>query len=1541
MLASIPVILLGLALAGYTFYRAYKNPERFITKALELQREGDYKAAGDQYGRAIRYSRSNAGRAELARRMVKALQAKDAIPIDQLGRLWQRLVSYRAHVLRFAPQDEQAQKKLLSDHFLIARKLNAPWAWQQAAEIADMVLLRAPDNFLAEKIKTISMLSPREYHELSRKNYVDIRERLNRLRKEQPDDYDLAYYSAYSLLRQARALKQEYQETNRNELIDKALNIATKAAEKENDLISAARLLELQFSALQQKKDDSALAQEWLDNTHRLEQKLRGKTKIEPALIVTGLLKKVARMKQYGSFNGNGPMAELNVKELEQRIMRLAEYTVTQAPGNAEALFLLASSQRQNGKEKAALESLQKVIKYTATLPLDVQSVIASFTYIQSRFTLADILLEFEAKSKDTKKSKEYRSAALENLKELRKVVNENNAYLEVIEGQLAYLDGDYRKAVEKLRLATDRIGQDTPRTLLFAGLSYSRLGETGVAVEQLSKYLSIPGRPAWTRKKAMQSLMNSAIQLREFDQAAKIGKKLLQQNPADIESHLALSETLLLQLLTGGVEQNTEKFAEALELLKPLAREGNRRAVQQLARVHTVSGDIDKALELLAKYCRQNPEDGQMLSFLYQTSVAANREDLALQQIRKSLDATPENLAAQKLALALKNSDQKSQTIASLVNIAYDPNLITRRLKLTRFMRQTGEQEEAEQLLTELRKKHPQNQSILQRVFYLHLQNQNWDKAADAAEAFGKIAADSISPKVLNARVALAREEPGKVVNLLEPVLGDDVRHSDAWTVLGIAYRQLGDLYKAQVALEKALKYKPDNLFTIRQLIAVCHSRGFNYQALDYMRQALRFAPQDEEMVKTFLNYLEAYENPGQALDLRLRLASVRPDSFENRRAIARLFLRTGQPQKGIAVLKALIDERPNEFANLISLAGIYATVQQKEKAREVIQSYLKSEKNDITAKHWAEYAQMMMRYQFPEEEIKETLQKAIELEKAETRAGSRALANWDLMRGRTEQAIEEYEALYEDLQSPDLLFYIARAHIEMGNYEKAYQVINKYLGSEQLTGQIAYFKAQTELQLGNLENARKTVNKAIKMAPGNPLGYLIRARLNASQNDPELQERVEKDLNKALEIRPRFGPARQMLASWLFSNGRPREAVEQAKRLVVQNPDNSTYRELLARLYLAAGNTDALRAMLEEWKATGKDDKAIKYWTAQLAQSERDWETAAANLAAIYKGNRQYLTEYVRVLLKTGEYDKALKVINENTTDDDEDYRLTVLKAEAYAAEGNIEKAVPLFKTAWNSAPDQFSPKYAISQRASQALNNDIYRTLLQQLAPTDKLRLTELHLARLDLQTGNIEEAIQRFKQLEDSVDKDGAIHPRVLLLLGNAYIATGNHKKAQYYLTRAAEKIPDNTALLNNLAYEMAVLGKTPFKAVNIAERALNNTGSDEQLRAYVLDTLGFAQFKANLLTYAETSLLRSIDIHPMPDNYLHLAEVYLVQKKPLHARRLLNLAKALVADDKNTTDLKGVIDKGNNLNQRIAELLKKSQQLEAELEKKKE
>ena len=174
----------------------------------------------------------------------------------------------------------------------------------------------------------------------------------------------------------------------------------------------------------------------------------------------------------------------------------------------------------------------------------------------------------------------------------------------------------------------------------------------------------------------------------------------------------------------------------------------------------------------------------------------------------------------------------------------------------------------------------------------------------------------------------------------------------------------------------------------------------------------------------------------------------------------------------------------------------------------------------------------------------------------------------------------------------------------------------------------------------------------------------------------------------------------------------------------------------------------------------------------------------------------------------------------------------------------------------------------------------------------------------------------EALTRLDALSGtSFGRQEGVADRIARLQALAAYQSGDFDAAAAAYRRLLGQNPDDVEVLNNLAYLLANDAGRPEEAVPLAERAAElSSGSAE-----VLDTLGWAHYRAGDLIKAQETLRRSVNLRPLPANTLHLGQVYLAMDLQGRARETLQqtVSLATAAEDTETLEqARGLLERIN-------------------------
>lgn len=1502
-----------LALAGWRFYKVYRNPERFLGAARSLTAEGEYEAAMDQYRRALRYTRENVGRADILREMAEAIQARSPLPVEEAFEAYRSVLGLWAGICRNDRDDEEVRTQLLDSQFRVVRQADVEWAWRGLQEVADMIQRIDGDNLQAEKYQAIARLKLDDGETEEAVFYEEINSTLQEIWDLTPDDRELPYYLSVCNLAQASTIKGSYMPLRGRALIERAIERMDDFVEQHSQDLEA-RIARLRIMAqgawLLREFDLLPMMREEITD---LEAQVK---EVEPDPETAMELAHLVLLTEKLQAARGAEEAGLDIPAADQATaLARAEAILLDAherdPNNIRLLLRIAINLREGARRAEALEWLDRVLA-PHEIPVDSDAIGAWNARLHARFLVADLLLQqYEAVGDDDER-REIISRVRAHIRELEDVVDADSPYLQLLEGRLAYHNGNYREAVQKLTDAQERLGRRTPEAALFSGLGLARLGETGAAVRRLAEFLSTPGATQEHRERAWLEMASSAIQLRDFDQAVKIARRLLERNPEDQETNLLLGRALVLQLLTGRVTNREDVFQEVIALLEPLAKKGNSQALRQLAEVYELADDWPAAKKLLVDYCQDHSDDAAALVQLYHGLRRAGEEDEAKEWIRKVLSSLPESEAGERVRRALDGDALMARNLNVLLSIALTEDTVDQHLQLADFYRQVGRSDDADRVLAEAGTLAPDDPRVLGANFDRALQQGQMTRANQLLAEYKQTDPSDVDVNIWQAQIHLAAEEYSRAIDVLDAAVSADPNRSDLYRLRGEAYRLNGDLFKAEENFRQALELRPNQPFSLRRLIQVSAARGLHHQALKYMRRALAFTPADEQLMGVFLDYLSEHGSTDEALEIRLRLASVRPNDHANRRAIAELYVRSRQLDKARGVLAKLLQDAPDDFANVVSMAWFEARSGEPEKGTERLRQFLNTHDDTVGDTEYLQFAEYLRRIG-QNEEAETAARKAVVRDKSESMQATQYLGELQLEGGRPDEALETFRGLLAEKPVPTARLGVARCLIELRRPQEALGEINQLEAAGENLPALYRLKAEALAGLSRFEDAYKAADNAIQGDPQDARSYFLRAQARFNDRDGQRQKQVLSDLEKALELSSRMPQARLLLTEWFARNNRLDEAVTEARRLVDRYPNVPDFRRNLAQLYLNGRMYDRLEQHLADWAEDMPESLLITQYRARLAEARGDLAKAVDEWRTVVEDTptNDALYRYLSVLLKAGRAAWAVDMVESNDDAIPAEPQFLALYARALLLTDQTEKGRGVFRRALAAAEGNPRLLQEVIRQAREVLGPDELLPLLAQTASEDGSGIVSLVMGQLRLRKGELRAGIRELEALQRELPEDSPIRGQLLTTLGTAYSQLGENKRAEQTYRAALQAMPDDPVVLNNLAYAMAAAGSDPYEAVKLARRAVDSGGHSEDAMAYYLDTLGFAQYKADLLFHARENLQRSVNLGAMPANTYHLGLVLLAENRPLEAKEMLLQASRL-AEEVGDTEYSGGI-----------------------------
>jgi tetratricopeptide (TPR) repeat protein len=347
-----------------------------------------------------------------------------------------------------------------------------------------------------------------------------------------------------------------------------------------------------------------------------------------------------------------------------------------------------------------------------------------------------------------------------------------------------------------------------------------------------------------------------------------------------------------------------------------------------------------------------------------------------------------------------------------------------------------------------------------------------------------------------------------------------------------------------------------------------------------------------------------------------------------------------------------------------------------------------------------------------------------------------------------------------------------------------------------------------------GNRERATQSAEKAVELLQENNLGQ-ARAHLVIGNLEDEDEGKRRASFDKAVELAPRDPDVRRTRGLFHLVNDDFEEARADLEVAIEEDPDDASLQEALGMALLMAQNLeDAQKAF----------DKAL----------EINPQAPSA------------LLQRARVLALKGEKPKAIADLDKAIEISPDDMIPLVLRARILQQAGETEKALADLEKVLGKQPDHPA---ALELRGLIAAERNDYpaaiRDFRKLVAKNSDDAVVIGQLGMLYLAAKQPREAIKRFTRALE-LEENQFLSRRGR---SDAEISIGDHKAALADLEKALTLAPDDTGVLNNLAWLLATSPDDALRdgkrAIELANKACEETKWEQ---AHIISTLaaGYAE-----------------------------------------------------------------------------------------------
>lgn len=1171
-----------------------------------------------------------------------------------------------------------------------------------------------------------------------------------------------------------------------------------------------------------------------------------------------------------------------------ERPERIARRVCEAQPANPAAFLVLAQILATAGKPVDALAELQRAvdikqapISHAGQRQFGERSVARSF---QAQYAIQAWGVEADAGKK-----KEWLDRAGEYRSKYAEVVGPNDTELMLLDAQLDFAKEDFGAAQKKLLDYNTKVNESNAQALrMLAECSYRMMQFTRAEEFYRKVVIREPGNLLAVLRLAgmfqAQGRNDESIQMYQY--ALQI----------DAKNDLAKQQLdLLMARRNSGVADASDPVIRGLLEADRLEQEGKAdEALARLREMYKKTPDSRIAIPLAARIARRGEKDE------------------AMRIVNERLAVDKDNRQLSNLRIALTYDDPCKQREMAITE---SPTLteLQKSLALWSVYRDCGRKADATAALAKAKGLDPQNAAVIEFEFIEALERKDFDTADKLAEESRKRDTDLVDGATFKARILDAQGKLTDAVRVLEEASKKPSFGVEPARLLAALYTQQRRLPEAVAVLRSGLSKNNTHRESLLALGSLLVQLGRDREALEEVRARQQIHVGDQQVTNMWLELEATVGSRDVAVERRKRQLEISPNDREAQIALARLYVQN----KDWKLARGLLDRVRAGGIDLRIVeidAQWYADQANMVGARKVFDDFIAGlPKDKITSEMLLAKGNFLERLQ-QLDAAAEAYADARALQDPKVRQADRAIADLLMRRGKLPDAAVAFgEIVKAGADTPERTYAKRQidTFLQMRKGTEALAALEAMGSSAREDAQLLGQLAEASRLAGDKKKAAEALDLAVSKFPGDAVVYHRRALAN--QEFEELRVEVLRDLDRAIQLRPDYWQARRDKARFLVRGKTPDMdgAIREMREAVKYNPQIDELRITLMReLFTVGRDSDALEVAEEVaskrsndvqllvnlgalFREAGKNDRSADFYRRAYELSAQPF-VVIAYIDLLHSMQPRNLEQVDRVLLKVGsaviESEPALMMARA---------KQLLFRGKQEDGLRDVMNALRLIK------PDQHDLVMAWFGDVKRNAPTQVDRVL--DLVERDKLIPGWPKFFRAGTLLEKPESEKRAMAMLEEVVaqEKDNTLVRQAYLILQAKYYQANDCSNGLRVMRDAANRYPDDSFLLNNLAYFMVKCGEDAKLAVPIAEKALQRATENGRDLTDVLDSLGWVYMKAGRLDDAQRPILQALSLaggQPVRATILmHLAELLVLQGKVSDAEAVLKDAAKVLSD----------------------------------------
>ncbi len=942
---------------------------------------------------------------------------------------------------------------------------------------------------------------------------------------------------------------------------------------------------------------------------------------------------------------------------------------------------------------------------------------------------------------------------------------------------------------------------------------------------------------------------------------------------------------------IEGDIEELLAKRNEMIEdLVKIDSDDISLSIITPICNYYLNEEKKDKAVKLVEQYIKVKPDDYNAKIFL-----------------KRLEQPEPLNIPQDKM-------DEITLSVLDEIRDEYQKEMV-----FADYYINKNEIDQAVKHYQNARKAKPEDFVVLGKLFEIYVATEQLEKAQEIAEYARDKNIDLCEGNLFLAELAISQGDYEQALRRLNNCLEFRPLYPTIYSQRSVVNEQLGNIDQAIEDAKKAIHIKPMDNITSKRLAGLLARKYVSlgktatidlYSEVDTsFRRAILLNPRDWQIQSMYASFINE-KRPDEALAIHQRIAESYPNVINyvklgnNALQMALEEISTEKKQSLFSIAEDAFKTAYEIDPSSELVVNRYSEFLRQTGKQDKIQELFKDNKNVIWRTHFRN-GQYQKAFDVLESLYSQDSEN-VQVLKGLTMVAQR-LNDPDKVKKYSSELIQLNDTITNRLIQVE-------SYIEVGLLDEAGNKLESLKETNPNEKKLLLLESWLYIANGQVENSLDYVNRYLQSDPESAVAWNLKAQVCSFLG---LYDDAVEAYEKSFFINS--DPQTQVdLARAYLKAGRNTEAISELQKAVQNDRAPRTAMGMLEQLYIQSNRDKDLEAFYAQILDRFPDEP---YWYFRAGnyyyQKDRfsrahEFFEKAWTLSLESGGNIAALDAYLETLRKTGNDKKFLEIAGQYT-----DSKFAVVAYSHLAQEkfdmGSRAAATEYYRKALDKASTNQMFIYNILKNMKDTVGQlEVAKWCNEKIDQNPNSVAANIIMYELAMLEEEYNRAVNYIDKALDIVDPQTGQWLEYMGMKAKALNAAYMKTSTEDYLKRSIdvyEKIievyPDNSFVLNNLAYLLADNNQRVEDAVKYAKTALAQAPNNQML----MDTYGYALIKAEQYEKAEQTIIRSIQIFEREegnrapwDVYYHLGMAQQGLGKKYEAMQAFRQSLDLAGDD---------------------------------------